>query len=377
MKKILVIPDSFKGTLSSKTICNIMRERIGAFFPQTEVVTIPVADGGEGSVECFLSAVGGDWISCRAANPYFEEMQAFYGILQGGRTAVVEMAACAGLPLVETRKNPLLTTTYGVGELMLDAAKRGVEEIILGLGGSATNDFGCGAAAALGVKFYNAQGEEFVPVGGTLSQIAKLDVSGIRSELQGVRITLVCDVKNPVYGKTGAAYIYAPQKGASEKDVEVLDEGLRQVCEIVKRDLGKDLSSLMGGGAAGAMAGGMHAFFNATLKMGIEVVLDTVGFDDLLKGADFVLTGEGKLDSQSLAGKVVVGVAQRAKKQGVPTVAVVGGVEENISGVYDLGVSAIFPINRRPEDLAVSRHKSEQNLKETMDDILRLLAALR
>lgn len=354
-----------------------MRERIGAFFPQTEVVTIPVADGGEGSVECFLSAVGGDFISCRAANPYFEEMQAFYGILQGGRTAVVEMAACAGLPLVETRKNPLLTTTYGVGELMLDAAKKGVEEIILGLGGSATNDFGCGAAAALGVKFYNAQGEEFIPVGGTLSQIAKIDASGIRSEFQGVRITLVCDVKNPVYGKTGAAYIYAPQKGASEKDVGVLDEGLRQVCEIVKRDLGKDLSSLMGGGAAGAMAGGMHAFFNATLKMGIEVVLDTVGFDDLLKGADFVLTGEGKLDSQSLEGKVVVGVAQRAKKQGVPTIAVVGGAEENISSVYDLGVSAIFPINRRPEDLAVSRHKSEQNLKETMDDILRLIAALR
>lgn len=377
MKKILVIPDSFKGTLSSKTICNIMRERIGAFFPQTEVVTIPVADGGEGSVECFLSAVGGEFISCRAANPYFEEMQAFYGILQGGRTAVVEMAACAGLPLVETRKNPLLTTTYGVGQLMLDAAKKGVEEIILGLGGSATNDFGCGAAAALGVKFYNAQGEEFIPVGGTLSEIVEIDTSGIRSEIQGVRITLVCDVKNPVYGKTGAAYIYAPQKGASEKDVEVLDGGLRHACEIVKRDLGKDLSSLMGGGAAGAMAGGMHAFFNATLKMGIEVVLDTVGFDDLLKGADFVLTGEGKLDSQSLAGKVVVGVAQRAKKQGVPTIAVVGGAEENISSVYDLGVSAIFPINRRPEDLAVSRHKSEQNLKETMDDILRLLAALR
>jgi len=371
MKKFLLVPDSFKGTLSSKQICDIITEKIKIFFPNAEAVSIPVADGGEGSVECFLSAMGGELIKCPSVNPLFEKMEGFYGLVNGGKTAVIEMAACAGLPLIEDRKDPMRATTYGVGLLIKDALSRGAKEIILGLGGSATNDFGCGAAAALGISFYNEKGENFIPTGGTLSQVTRIERSEMCSG--NIKITLMCDVKNPVYGENGAAYVYAPQKGASLEQVKSLDNGLRHIAEVVRRDLGADVSELIGGGAAGAMAGGMAAFFGASVKMGIEAVLDTVGFDRLLEDADMVFTGEGKLDAQSLQGKVVCGVARRAAKKKVPVIAVVGGVEDGASAVYSMGVTAVFTVNRLPEDFSVSRYKSENNLRATVEDVLRLL----
>ena len=373
MKRIVTVPDSFKGTLSSKEICDIIRERVGVHFPDAELVSLPVADGGEGSVDCFLSATRGELIKCRAENPFFEQIESFYGLINEGKTAVIEMAACAGLPLVEDRKNPLLATTYGVGTLIKDAISRGACEIILGLGGSATNDFGCGAAASLGVRFFDGEGKRFIPTGSTLASVEKIDLSGVFSKLKGVNITLMCDVKNPVFGERGAAYVYAPQKGASPKDVELLDRGLRHICEVVKRELGKDVSTLSGGGAAGAMAGGMIAFFDALVKMGIDAVLDAVDFDRILEGADVVFTGEGKIDSQSLEGKVVCGVAKRSYKKGVPVVAIVGGIDGDISPIYELGVNSVFAINRMPEDFSVSRYKSRENLRATVDDILRIL----
>ena len=373
MKKLLIIPDSFKGTLSSKRICEIISERARARFADVQAISIPVADGGEGSVDCFLSAVGGELVKCASQNPYFEPMEGFFGLLNNGRTAVVEMAACAGLPLVEDRKNPMLTTTYGVGILIKEALSRGVEEIILGLGGSSTNDFGCGAAAALGVEFFDEDGESFIPTGGSLARVAKIKTDKVIPALKSVKLSAMCDVKNPVYGKSGAAYIYAPQKGADAQTVKLLDDGLMHICEIVKRDVGVDVTTLVGGGAAGAMAGGMYSFFGAKLRMGIDVVLDTVKFDELLEGADVVFTGEGKIDSQSLQGKVVAGVAKRASAKGVPTIAVVGGIDGDISEVYDIGVNSVFAINRMPEDFSVSRYKSEENLKHTVDNIFRIL----
>jgi glycerate kinase len=373
MKRFVLAPDSFKGTLSSGQICEIMKEAIFKHFPKAEVISIPVADGGEGSVDCFLTAAEGVRASCKAQNPLFEEMEGFYGLLDGGQTAVIEMAACAGLPLVEGRKNPLLTTTYGVGLLMRDAVARGVKKIILGLGGSATNDFGCGAAAALGISFLDESGAAFIPTGGTLSKVARVVRSGEIDCLDGVEISLMCDVKNPVYGPHGAAYIYAPQKGADPEQVRLLDDGLRHICEVVRRDLGCDVSTLVGGGAAGAMAGGMVAFFDAAIRMGIDVVLDTVGFERLLDGADLVFTGEGKIDAQSLQGKVVYGVASRAKTKNVPVIAVVGGIDGDMSAIYEAGVNAVFAINCLPEDFSVSRYKSAENLKTTMDNILRTL----
>ena len=371
MKSILLVPDSFKGTLSSQRICDIIAERIKIHFPDSKVLSIPVADGGEGSVDCFLTAMGGELIRIPSVNPLFEPMEGFYGLVNGGKTAVIEMAACAGLPLIEDRRDPLRSTTYGVGLLVKDAVSRGVEEIILGLGGSATNDFGCGAASALGVKFFDGNGEEFVPTGGTLSRVCRIERG--ESVLGGVRITLMCDVKNPVFGEKGAAFVYAPQKGATPDQVELLDMGLRHICEVVRRDLGTDVSSLVGGGAAGAMAGGAVAFFGASVKMGIDAVLDTVGFDGLLDGCDLVITGEGKLDFQSLQGKVVSGVAGRSAAKNVPVIAIVGGVDGDVSPIYSMGVTSVFTVNRLPEDLSVSRYKSAENLRATADDIIRLL----
>ncbi|MDR2869493.1 MAG: glycerate kinase, partial [Deferribacteraceae bacterium] len=315
MQKIILIPDSFKGTMSSAEICEIMGERIRFWYPEAEVVQIPVADGGEGSVDAFLTAMTGEKVYATVKGPFMEDMQAFYGLIENGQTAVIEMAACAGLPLVGDAPNPLKATTYGVGQLMAAAAQRGCKKIILGLGGSATNDFGAGAAAALGIKFINAAGDSFIPTGGTLAEIVKIDKSGLLAELKSVEIVTMCDINNPLYGETGAAYVFGPQKGASSDMVAYLDGQLRHVAKIVQAELGADVSQLAGAGAAGGMGGGMVAFFGSQLRMGIEVVLDTVNFGEHLKGADLVISGEGKIDSQSLSGKVVIGVARRAKKQ--------------------------------------------------------------
>lgn len=373
MKKFVLIPDSFKGTMSSTQICSVMSESIRRHFPDSEIVSIPVADGGEGSVDAFLQALGGEKVWLEVSNPYFEPMQSFYGLIDNGRTAVIEMASCAGLPLVEDRKNPAKTTTYGVGQLILAAAKSGVERIVVGLGGSSTNDGGCGAAAAAGVKFLNAEGKEFVPTGGTLIDIDRIDASSVAPELKSVQIVTMCDIDNPMFGETGAAYIFGPQKGADAALVKELDKGLRHLGDVILRDLGRDLTSVPGGGAAGAMGVGMVAFFGATLQMGIETVLDTVNFDAVIAGADTIFTGEGKIDTQSLRGKVVIGVARRAKKQGKRVIAVVGGADENIEAAYGDGVTAIFTINRLPQDLSVSRSHSLENLAFAMDNILRLM----
>ncbi len=373
MKKAVLIPDSFKGTLTSAEICSIMGETIKKHFPSCELISIPVADGGEGSVDAFLTALGGEKIWLQVCNPYFEPMRAFYGLIDNGNTAVIEMAACAGLPLAEECKNPGVTTTYGVGQMILDAASRGVKKIIVGLGGSCTNDGGCGAASAVGVKFTNADKKEFVPVGSTLSEIAHIDLSGRNPALKGIEIVTMCDIDNPMYGENGAACIFAPQKGADPDMVKSLDAGLCHLGEVIYTDLERDLAQVPGGGAAGAMGVGMMAFFDSVLQMGIETVLDTVSFDEIIRDADIIFTGEGKIDSQSLRGKVVIGVAKRAKKQGKPVIAVVGGSELGMEPAYEEGVKAIFTINRLPQDLSASKYFSRENLAFAMDNILRLL----
>ena len=376
MRKAVIIPDSFKGTLSSVEICSILSGKIKEHFPHREVVAIPVADGGEGSVDCFLEALGGEKVSVSVKNPFFEELDSFYGLLQDGRTAVVEMAACAGLPLAEGRKDPCKTTTYGVGQLILDAAERGAGKIIVGLGGSSTNDGGCGAAAAVGVKFYNAENEEFVPVGGTLNEIKRIEPSGRAKILDGVEIVTMCDIDNPMYGPAGASHVFGLQKGADPQMVLQLEEGVRHLADVIKRDLHQDLGEIPGTGAAGAMGAGMIAFFHSKLQMGIETVLDTVHFDSVISDADMVFTGEGKMDGQSLRGKVVIGVAGRAHKQNVPVTVIVGGAEEGIDAAYNVGVSSVFTINRMPEAFETSRYKSKENLAFTMDNILRLMKSV-
>lgn len=375
MSKFVLIPDSFKGTLSSSQICKIAKETIEHFYHEAEIISIPVADGGEGSVDCFLSAVGGEKIYVNCKGPYMENITAFYGLLSDGETAVVEMAVAAGLPMVEGKKNPLLTTTYGVGELILQAAKSGVKKIIIGLGGSCTNDFGCGAAYACGVRFYDKNGDSFMPIGETLCNIDRIDISKRSNLLDDIEIVTMCDIDNPPYGKNGASYVFAPQKGADEMAVELLDSGVKHICDVVHKQFGRDISKLSGGGAAGAMGAGMVVFFGSTLKMGIEAVLETVGFSEIIRGADMIITGEGRIDSQSLRGKVVIGVARAAKRFNVPVVSVVGGADGDMSEAYEEGVTAIFPINRLPQDFSVSRYHSAENLAFTIENIIRLFNA--
>jgi glycerate kinase len=375
LNKVVLIPDSFKGTMTSSEVCSVMEEVIRRYHPDAEIRSIPVADGGEGSVDSFLAAAGGEKIVVPAKGPYMEDMDAFYGVIDGGKTAVIEMAACAGLPLVGDRPRPDLTTTYGVGMLIACAVKRGCEKIIVGLGGSATNDFGAGAAAAAGIRFLDSGGKPFVPVGGTLSRVARIDTSGLPPEIKKAKIITICDIDNPLYGKTGAAYIFGPQKGADPGMVEMLDGQLRSIAGIVSRDLGVDVSVLPGAGAAGGMGGGMAAFFGSTLEMGIDVVLDAVNFDDAIKDADIVFTGEGRLDSQSLRGKVVIGVGRRARRQRIPVIAVAGVIGDQIEGVYAEGISAVFATNwtARPVTelpLSLWRH----DLAVTMENVMRLMA---
>lgn len=377
MEKILLVPDSFKGTLSSRQVCQVMAGQLRRFFPQAQVKSIPVADGGEGSVEAFLAAAGGERRMLTVTGPFGEPVEAFYGILGDGRTAVIEMAACAGLPLAEGRLNPERATTYGVGELLLAAKEAGCTKAILGLGGSCTNDGGAGAAAALGAKFTRADGAAFIPTGGTLGEIAALDVSPVAQALQGMELTAMCDIDNPLYGEAGAAAVFAPQKGADAAMVARLDAGLRHLGQVAARCLGRDFSHLPGAGAAGGLGFGMAAFCGAQLRMGIDAVLDAVGFDSLLPGTDVVFTGEGKIDSQSARGKVVSGVAVRCRKAGVPVVAVVGQIGQGFEEMYQQGLTAVFSINRAAQPFAESRFHAGENLALTMENIARLLAAGR
>lgn len=371
MKKCIVAPDSFKGSLSSRAACEAVREVLGNLAPRCEVLSIPIADGGEGTVDCFEQALpGSQRVVVRCGGPYGEPLEVSY--LRRGDTAVLEMALCAGLPLVEGRENPLATSTFGVGEMIAAAVRSGCRHLVLGLGGSCTNDAGAGMAAALGAVFWDHAGRPFVPTGGTLSNIADYDVSAVVDLLRGVEVTAMCDIDSPMHGLQGAAYVFAPQKGASEEEVRVLDAGLKSVEGVMTRKLGRSLAAVPGAGAAGAMGAGVLAFLGGTLKPGIDTVLDFVDFDGLLAGADLVITGEGRVDAQSCRGKVISGIAARAKRRGVPVVVLAGSVESGSEGLYDCGVTAMFSINRKCEPFEVSRHQARANLSSAVDNLLRL-----
>jgi glycerate kinase len=376
MPRFILVPDSFKGSLTSSEICAIMSGALLSQFPGVEIISIPVADGGEGTVDAFLTACEGEKVQLTVKGPFMQDMQSFYGLIEGGRTAVIEMAACAGLPLVGTNLHPDRATTYGVGQLIADALHRSCQRIIVGLGGSATNDLGTGCAAALGMRFLDAEGQVFIPMGGTLDRIVSIDRSSMLPALHQAEIITMCDIDNPLYGPNGAAYIFSPQKGADSAMVQALDRQLRTAAEIIQRDLHLDISNLPGAGAAGGMGGGMVAFLGSKLSMGIEVLLDIIHFDHLLKGTDLVFTGEGRIDTQSLRGKVVIGVARRARRAGVPVVAVVGSIGEGIERAYEEGVTAIFNINREPQPVAEAKAHAKDNLEMTMNDLAHLLFEL-
>ncbi|RGO02509.1 MULTISPECIES: glycerate kinase family protein [Megamonas] len=373
MQNFILVPDSFKGTLSAIEVCNIMKSSIKNLYKDANIISVPVADGGEGTVEAFLYALGGEKKSVWVSDAFNEQkILAHYAMLKDD-IAVIEMAACAGLPLVKNRLEPDKTTTFGVGELIIDAINSGAKKIILGLGGSATNDGGCGMAAALGVKFKDEQDQEFIPTGGTLSQIYKIDMNNIYPKIKDIEFISMCDVDNPLCGKLGASAVFAPQKGADEDMVKVLDEGLAHLAKIIKRDLHIEVKDIKGAGAAGGLGAGSIAFLQSKLTKGIDVILDTINFDELVSKADIVFTGEGKFDSQSLHGKVVMGVANRSQKYKTPVIVVTGAIGENIQEAYNKGITAIFSINKEPMEFSKSALKSKENMILTMENILRLL----
>lgn len=371
LNKIILIPDSFKGTMTSIEVCGIMEREIKRVYPEAQVVSIPVEDGGEGTADCFLAAMGGKKEHVRVQGVFGEPTDGFYALLDDHKTAVVELACCAGLPLAEGRLNPLTATTYGVGQLLLAALDGNIEHIILGLGGSATNDGGCGLAVACGVRFEDSSGKAFVPTGGTLGRIARISLAGRDSRLNGVKITAVCDIDNPLFGENGAAHVFAPQKGADPAAVRELDAGLVHLSDIIKRDLGRDISAIPGAGAAGGAGAGVCAFLGSDIQMGIETALDITDFDRHLTGTDLVFTGEGRLDGQSLRGKVVIGVARRASARGVPVAAVVGDIAGDCEEAYSQGVTAIFSTNMLAVDFRIARLHARDNLAVAMKNIMR------
>ena len=357
--KVIIIPDSFKGTLSASTVAQTLGQAVMAACPGCEIKLLPVADGGEGTLECFRSFMGGETVEKEVTGPNFQQVNA--RLLLCGETAVVETAQAAGLPLANP-KDAKSTTTYGVGELICEAKKLGAKRIILGIGGSATNDCGCGAAAATGVRFFNAQGESFVPVGKTLSLIEKIDFT------EKTDITVLCDVKNPLYGRDGAAYVFAPQKGAGEADVALLDDGMRRFSQVLSR-YGKDVAEVQGAGAAGGMGAGMLAFFGATLKSGIDTVLEMSDFKGAVCDADVVITGEGCLDSQSFSGKVIDGVVSASC--GKPVIAVVG--ISRLENPREFSLHKVFETNEAHLDFEIIKGRALEDLKLCAEKVAQYL----
>lgn len=338
--RILLAPDSFKGTMAAKEVCDIMARACFAVCPSCAVTAIPVADGGEGLCESLAAACAGEVYTIAVSGVFGEQTKAHYALLPDG-TGVVEMAQAAGLPLAGERMNPETASTYGVGELLLAAKKQGAKRILLGLGGSATNDCGIGLAAALGYRFLDANGQPVEPVGKNMQHIAAIAAP---REPYGLPVTAACDVTNPLYGPNGAAFVYAPQKGADADMVQRLDTGLAHLAAVLQHALGKDVAHEPGAGAAGGMGAGVLAFLDGTLQSGIDLFLDAVQFDAQLEKADVVFTGEGKFDAQSLQGKVISGIERRARQKGVPVVLVCGCREETttmqhgaIAAVYACG----------------------------------------
>ncbi|MDE5575357.1 MAG: glycerate kinase [Bacteroidales bacterium] len=369
MQNVILIPDSFKGTMPALTVCRIMEKCIQARFPHCKTVSIPIADGGEGTVDAFLyAAENGEKKISVGQGPYGEMIHAAWG--KTGDTALMEMASCAGLPLVGDKPDPGTASTFGLGMLIGEALNANCRKIIVGVGGSCTNDGGCGMAAALGIRFFNAEGNRFVPTGRTLSDICRIDASALDGRLAQTELICLCDVDNPLYGTNGAAYVFAPQKGADKAMVRMLDEGLRHLSRLVEKDLNFKGAEDAGAGAAGGCGFGMKAFLGAKLQAGIEVLLDFTGFDRLLENADHVFTGEGRLDSQSLHGKAISGIARRARKAGVPVTVVAGEVSVDAQDLRRTGITAAYATKGNRTDMQEIRQHCQEDLAQTMKSIL-------
>lgn len=343
---IIVCPDSFKGSLSSIEVADAIERGIRSITgADAQIHKIPLADGGEGTVDALVRAKDGRICTARVMDPLGRGIEASYGILGIGVVAVIEMSSASGLCLLsDNERDPLVTSTFGTGQLIEAALDAGALKIVIGIGGSATNDGGAGAMTALGARFLDANGRELPPGGAALIDLDRVDMSGFRFPVGRVEVEVACDVANPLCGPMGASAVYGPQKGATPEMVEQLDAALARYAEVIKRDLGADIADMPGAGAAGGLGAGLAAFLGAKLKSGIDMVLDIAGFDEALKFADLVITGEGRIDEQTAYGKTIGGVLKRASAAGVPVVAIAGSVSGDLSLLYEAGLTVAFSI---------------------------------
>ncbi|MCK4257863.1 MAG: glycerate kinase [Halanaerobiales bacterium] len=372
--KILIATDSFKGSLTAREVGESLERGLKKANPRFSIHILPMADGGEGTVESLVDSTAGRIVKKSVTGPLGERVDAFFGILGNEKTAVIEMSAASGLPLVPNdKRNPLKTTTFGTGELIKAALDEGCRDLIIGIGGSATNDCGVGMVQALGGHFLDVDSNEVGYGGGELQRIHTIDLSGLDTRLLETTIQVACDVENPLYGKNGAAYIYGPQKGATPEMVEELDTGLRHIGMLIQQTLGISVGNFPGAGAAGGLGAGLMAFLKAELKCGIDIVTEASKIEEIIPEMDIVITGEGKIDLQTIYGKTPIGVAKVAKKFKIPVIGIAGTLGDGAEMVYEHGIDALFSIINAPMTLEQAMEKSESLLVQLGENVGRLL----
>ncbi|MFD2699665.1 glycerate kinase [Paenibacillus shunpengii] len=370
----LLAPDSFKESMTAKEVCVAMEAGLRKAFPEATYIHVPMADGGEGTVQSLVDATGGKIVEKEVLGPLGQAVTAKYGIMGDGVTAAIEMASASGIHLVtKETKNPLITTTYGTGELIKECLDQGIKKIIIGIGGSATNDGGAGMAEALGVKFLDTEGHTLPRGGGSLGELAKIDISELDARLADVEIIVACDVTNPLCGETGASHVFGPQKGATPEMVLTLDANLANYAAVVKEQLGKDIRDIPGAGAAGGLGAGLLIFTQATLQRGIDIVIEYTGLRSKLALADYCFTGEGGMDFQTKFGKTPYGVAKAAKLEGKKVIALAGYIGEGVEVLYEEGIDAIFGIVPGASDIEKLLAEGPQNVERTCENIGRIL----
>ncbi len=369
--KIVVAPDSFKGSLTAVEVSDAIAQGAREIFPEAEIVKIPMADGGDGTVQCLVNATGGEILREKVTGPLGDEVLASYGILGDKKTAVIEMAEASGLTLVpENKRNPLITTTYGTGQLIKAALDQGCRKMIIGIGGSATNDGGAGMVQALGAKLLDKDREEIGFGGGELKKLNRIDISNLDNRLSDTKVLVASDVNNLLCGPKGASRIYGPQKGATPGMIKKLDESLAHFAKLVKRDLHKDIKNIPGAGAAGGLGASLIAFLDAELRPGIEIIIEIVKLEQAIKDTDLVITGEGKIDSQTIYGKTPIGVAKIAKKYNVPVIAVAAIISDDADIVHQYGIDNLIKVSEPPISLTEPKSKKAWLIKKSIKQFL-------
>ncbi|WP_313628170.1 glycerate kinase [Kosakonia sp.] len=374
--KIVIAPDSYKESLSALDVATAIESGFREIFPTAEYVKIPVADGGEGTVEAMVAATDGRIVKVAVKGPLGEQAEGFYGISGDEQSAFIEMAAASGLEMVPpAKRDPLITTSWGTGELIRHALDAGVKHIIIGIGGSATNDGGAGMVQALGAKLLDENGQQIALGGAALETLARIDTAQLDKRLAECRIEVACDVTNPLTGKEGASAVFGPQKGATSKMIDRLDKALGHYARIIARDLDLDVLHLAGGGAAGGMGAALYAFCGAELRQGIEIVTDALALDEYVIGADLVITGEGRIDSQTVHGKVPVGVAKVAKRHNIPVIGIAGSLTADVGVVHHHGIDAVFSVIYKVCSLEDALENAGENVRMTARNVAAVLKA--